>query len=87
MPSSNPTSDPHPVVLDGNAISLRTITPAVHPGPRGEVTINSSLEAQDHGIENASGPSSVRSRIQLILTLLALSVRPTLETLQSRSPY
>jgi len=74
MSSSNPTSD-RPVVVDGDAISLTLLPPAVHRGPQGELTICSNLEAQDHGIENASGSSSVRSRFQLTATLLALFVR------------
>ncbi|RDW79839.1 hypothetical protein BP6252_04477 [Coleophoma cylindrospora] len=71
MSSSNPTSDCH-VVVDGDAISLIILPPAVHPSPQGELTIHSSLEARNHGIESASGSSSVRSRIQLTATLLAL---------------
>jgi hypothetical protein len=80
MCSPNPTSE-RPVIVDEDAISLTIFTPAVHPGPQGEATIHSSLEAQDHGIENVSGSSSVRSRIQLIATLLALFVRATIKYL------
>jgi hypothetical protein len=80
MSSSNPSSD-RPGVVNGDAISLTILTPSVHPGPQGEVTIHSSLEDRDHDIENASGSSSVRSRIQLIATLLALFVRAILKIL------
>jgi hypothetical protein len=68
------------VVVAENTISLANLTPAVHLGPQGEATIYSSLEAQDHGIKNASGSFSVRIRIQLIATLLALFVRATLKS-------
>jgi hypothetical protein len=80
MSSSNPTSQCRVDVED--AISLTILTPAVNPaGPQEEAMIQSSLETQTHGIEDASGSSSVRSRVQLILTLFALYVRATLECL------
>jgi len=80
MSSSNPMSD-RPVVGEGDAISLKILTTAVHSGPQGDVTIHSSLEAQGHDIENALATTSVRSRIQLIATLLALFVGATLKSL------
>ena len=73
--SSLISTSKHPVAVGKEVINLAMLTPVVQPSQQGVVTIQSSLEAQDHGSQNASRSSSVRSKIQLIATLLALSVR------------
>lgn len=78
MSTSDPSSE-RPVVADGDAINLIILKPAIHPEPQEETTIHSNLEAQGHDIENPSGSTSVRSRIQLTATLLALFVRAILK--------
>jgi hypothetical protein len=74
MSLSNPTLQSS-IVIDGDAISLAILTPAVHPGSQREGTIQSSHDDPENGIQHSSESSSVRSRMQLIATLLALFVR------------